>query len=117
VLSGSCGRGERGRSDSTHDRLFIETKLRASSSVRSLWEKTRTLARRESKIPIVMQYDKGKPGALIVVHENDLGAVASELANDSQAAQGADAAREEALEERADRSIVPDLGPPRRRRP
>ena len=79
VLSGSSGRGERSRSDSTHDRLFIETKLCASSAVRSLWEKTRELARRERKVPVLMLYAKGKPGGLIVVHEDDLGAVADEL--------------------------------------
>src|SRR5262245_28898632 len=82
VLSDSCGRGERSRSDTNHDRLFIETKLRASSSVRSLCEKTRELARRESKVPVLMLYAKGKPGGLIVVHENDLAAVASELATE-----------------------------------
>jgi hypothetical protein len=80
VLSGSCGRGERGRSDTTHDQLFIESKLRASSSVRSLWEKTRELARREHKVPVLTLYSKGKHGALIVVHEDDLAAVAAELA-------------------------------------
>ena len=106
VLSGSCGRGERGRSDTTHERLYVESKLRASSSVRSLWEKTRDLARRERKVPVVALYDKRKPGALIVVHENDLAAVAAELANDGQAAQGAYGAPEEAVEQRVDRSIV-----------
>ena len=49
-LSGSCGRADRKRSDSTHGRLYIETKLRASSSVRSLWEETRRRARLEGKV-------------------------------------------------------------------
>jgi len=79
VLSGSSGREEATRSDSTHDRLFIETKLRASSSVRSLWEKTRSQALREKKTPVLALYAKGKPGALLVVHEDDLGRVAAEL--------------------------------------
>jgi hypothetical protein len=55
---------------------------------------------------VVALYDKRKPGALIVVHENDLAAVAAELANDGQAAQGAYGAPEEAVEQRVDRSIV-----------
>jgi hypothetical protein len=80
VLSGSSGRDDQTRSDSDHPRLFIESKFRASSSVRSLWEKTRELARREGKTPVVMLYTKHKPGALVVVHENDLQAVAVELA-------------------------------------
>jgi hypothetical protein len=79
VLSGSSGRPEVTCSDSTHERLFIETKLRASSSVRSLWEKARDLARRERKTPVLMLYSQHKPGALVVVHENDLAVVATEL--------------------------------------
>ncbi len=80
VLSGSGGRADRTRSDSTHDRLFLECKLRASSAARTLWEETRTLARREGKTPVVLLYSKGKPGRLIVVHEDDLGVIAAELA-------------------------------------
>src|SRR5262249_14495252 len=52
--SGSGGRSDQSRSDSTHDRLFIETKLRASSAVRTLWERTAALARREAKTPVLM---------------------------------------------------------------
>jgi hypothetical protein len=77
--SGSGGRPDQTRSDSTHERLYIETKLRASSSVRTLWEKTAALARLEGKTPLVMLYAKGKPGGLIVVHEMHLAAVAAEL--------------------------------------
>jgi hypothetical protein len=79
VLSGSSGRSDATTSDSTHPRLYIETKLRAASSIRTLWEKTREAARRERKAPVLMLYAKGKPGALIVVHEDDLEAVAAEL--------------------------------------
>lgn len=77
--SGSGGRADQTRSDSTHDRLFIETKMRAASSVRTLWEKTAALARREGKVPLLMLYAKGKTGGLIVCHEADLAAVAAEL--------------------------------------
>ena len=79
VLSGSAGREDSTRSDSTHPRLFIETKLRAASSVRTLWERTRAAARREEKTPVLMLYAKGKPGALVVVHQDDLEMVAAEL--------------------------------------
>jgi hypothetical protein len=77
--SGSCGLPDRSRSDSTHDRLYIETKLRATSSVRTLWEKTSDLARREGKTPLLMLYTKGKVGGLVVCHEMHLAAVAAEL--------------------------------------
>jgi hypothetical protein len=77
--SGSCGDPSRSCSDSTHDHLYIETKLRASSSVRTLWEKTAALARREGKTPLLMLYAKGKVGGLVVCHEMHLAAVAAEL--------------------------------------
>jgi hypothetical protein len=79
-LSGSSGRADRTRSDSTHPSLFIETKLQAASAVRTLWDQTRDRARRESKRPVLVLYAKGKPGGLIVVHQDDLAAVAVELA-------------------------------------
>jgi hypothetical protein len=80
VLSGSSGRDDETRSDSTHPTLFIETKLRAASATRTLWEQTKALARREGKVPVLMLYGKGKQGALVVCHENDLAAVAAEMA-------------------------------------
>lgn len=79
VLSGAGGRSDRTRSDTTHDRLFVECKLRASSAVRSLWERVRKLARAEGKVPVLVLYAKGKAGGLVVVHEDDLAAVAAEL--------------------------------------
>ncbi len=78
-LSGSAGRPDETTSDSTHPRLYIETKLRASSSVRTLWEEAREASRREGKTPVLMLYTKGKPGALVVVHQYDLETVAAEL--------------------------------------
>jgi hypothetical protein len=79
-LSGSGGRSDQTKSDSTHDRLYIETKMRASSSVRTVWEKTAALARREGKTPLLMLFTKNKAGGLIVCHETDLARVAAELA-------------------------------------
>jgi hypothetical protein len=37
------------------------------------------LARKEGKIPVVVLYTKARRGGLVVVHENDLGAVAREM--------------------------------------
>jgi hypothetical protein len=61
-LSGSSGLPDRSCSDSTHGRLFIETKLEAASAVRTLWERTRAQARRERETPVLALYTKGKPG-------------------------------------------------------
>jgi hypothetical protein len=90
--SGSSGRADQTRSDSTHERLSIETKLRAASAVRGLWEKTRDRARREGKTPVLILYAKGKPGGLIVAHQDDIVAIAAELAR--HAADGAGLADE-----------------------
>ena len=84
--SGSGGRRDQTSSDSTHDRPYIESRLRASSSVRTLWEKTAALAKKEGKTPLLMLYTKSKVGALVVCHEMHLAAVAAELsAPDEQA--------------------------------
>jgi hypothetical protein len=58
---------------------FIETKLRAASAVRTLWERTRDAARREGKTPVVILNAEGKPGGLVIAHQADLAAVAAEL--------------------------------------
>jgi hypothetical protein len=79
VLSGSAGRGDRSQSDSTHGQLFIEAKLRATSAVRSLWERTRDRARAERKTPVLALFSKRKHGALIVVHQDDLAAFVASL--------------------------------------
>jgi len=79
-LSGSGGRPDQTRSDSTHPALFIETKLRASSAVRTLWEQTRELAKLEHKTPVLVLFAKGKRGGLVVAHADDLAIVAAELA-------------------------------------
>jgi hypothetical protein len=103
--SGSCGVPDRSRSDSTHDRLYIETKLRASSSVRTLWEKTAALARRERKTPLLMLYAKGKVGGLIVCHEMHLAAVAAEL----KTAPGAEPEPSPMIQD-ADEPFLPGFG-------
>ncbi len=107
--SGSCGDPSRSRSDSTHETLYIETKLRASSSVRSLWEDTAALARREGKTPLLMLYAKGRAGGLIVCHETHLAAVAAEF----RAAPAAESERPRRARARAE-PLLPgfDHGPP-----
>lgn len=71
-LSGSSGRDDVTSSDSTHPALFIEAKYRERHAVRSLHDATKALARREGKTPVLMLADKGRPGLLIVAHEDDM---------------------------------------------
>ena len=79
-LSGSSGRNDTTRSDSTHERLFIETKLRSTWCVRTLFERTKALARREAKVPVLALASKGRPGCLLVVDSADLAALMTEYA-------------------------------------
>jgi hypothetical protein len=74
-LSGSSGRNDLTRSDSNHDRLFIETKLRAKWSVRALHDEVRKRARKETKIPVLALASKGRPGCLLVIDSGDLPAL------------------------------------------
>jgi hypothetical protein len=53
ILSGSAGRTDVTASDSTHPGLFIETKQRESHALRTLYDKTEKLARKERKIPVL----------------------------------------------------------------
>jgi hypothetical protein len=69
----SGGNSGHTRSDTLHDRLFIETKHRVVHQVRTLHDSTKIMAKKENKIPLLCLIDKGRPGFLIVVHSDDLG--------------------------------------------
>lgn len=79
--SGSSGRPDCSRSDSTHDVLFIETKLRQTHSARTLLDSTDALAKRENKIPVVALLAKGRPRIVICCYADDLPAIAKEYHN------------------------------------
>jgi hypothetical protein len=78
IGSGMSGLGDRSKSDSDHPRLFIETKHYARQAVRTLWRETALRAAKEKKVAVLVLYEKGKPGGLIVIHENDLDAMLNE---------------------------------------
>lgn len=79
VLSGSSGRDDATRSNTTHPRLFVEAKYRDRHAVRSLFDATKALAHKEGKTPVVALIDKSRPGCLVCVHCNDLPLVVSEF--------------------------------------
>jgi len=60
------------RSDSLHEKLFIESKHRKVHAVRTLHDETAALAKKEDKVPVVALIDKNKPGFLICVHSSNL---------------------------------------------
>ena len=78
--SGSSGRADCSRSDSTHMTLFIETKLKANCATRTLFDETATLAKREKKTPVLMLSAKGKDGFLVVFHTRDRASILREMA-------------------------------------
>jgi len=78
-LSGSSGRDDTTCSDSTHTRLFIETKLRERHTVRTLFDATKILAKKEGKVPVLALIDKNRPGFLLCIHRDDMPTVAAEF--------------------------------------
>ena len=80
VGSGSMGRKDKSSSDSTHDTLYIENKLRVKHSAVSLYDDTARKAKKEKKIPMVTLSEKGRPGFWVLVHIDHLPLVTAELA-------------------------------------
>ena len=68
----SGGNSKITRSDVIHDELFIECKLKKKHAVISLWDKTKKLAEKEGKTPVVALCEKERPGFWIMVHSSDL---------------------------------------------
>ena len=54
------------------ERLFIEIKLRQKHSAVTLWDKTKKLADKENKTPVVCLAEKNRPGFWILVHSDHL---------------------------------------------
>jgi hypothetical protein len=79
-LSGGNSGGS--RSDSQHEHLFIEAKLRAKSPVHRLFAKTEALAAKEGKVPLLALQEKHHPGWLVVCRPTDLHALSSFASDD-----------------------------------
>ena len=74
----SGGNSKHTRSDTLHDTLFIEAKQRVKHTAVTLWDETAKLARKEKKIPVVCLSEKNRPGFWVLVHSDDLTAVANQ---------------------------------------
>ena len=74
----SGGNSGHTRSDTLHPSLFVEQKHRKEHAVINLWRKTKELADKENKIPVVTLTEKGKHGFYIMCHSSDLVAVANQ---------------------------------------
>lgn len=71
-LSGSSGRDDESESDSTHPRLFVETKTRANHAARTLYDETKVKAKKEGKFAVLALATKGRKGTLLCIHSDDL---------------------------------------------
>ena len=80
-LSGSNAGGT--RSDTLHERLYIEIKTRKElpKMFSTLMEETIDKAIKENKIPVVAISEKGQRGCWFVIHSSDLEFIAKELKN------------------------------------
>lgn len=78
ICSGSSGRADTTCSDSTHPQLYIEHKLRAKCTARTLWREASAKATREKKTPVVCLAEKHCPGFLLVVHSDHFESVVEE---------------------------------------
>jgi len=65
------------RSDTVHDKLFVEAKLRQSFALHGLFVETEKLAKLEGKKPMVAIKEKSKKGYLILIRPEDLEEIAS----------------------------------------
>ena len=67
--------GRTSASDSTHKKLFIETKHRVSHSAVTLWDSVQVKAKQEGKVPVVALAERRRPGWWLMVHCDDAEAV------------------------------------------
>ena len=76
----SGGNARHSRSDSLHDTLYIECKYSKRHAIVNLWDKSKPLADKEKKIPVVVLGVRGRHGFWVMCHSDDLTAVANQRA-------------------------------------
>jgi hypothetical protein len=71
----SGGNDKRGRDDSLHPRLFIESKHGKQQMMWNLYLQTRKLAEEEGRTPVIGLHKSRYKGFLLVIHQSDLEAI------------------------------------------
>ena len=74
----SGGNSGHTRSDTLHNMLFIEHKHSVRHAITNLWDKTKKMALKEKKIPVVTLSVKGRKGFWVLIHSADLTATANQ---------------------------------------
>lgn len=75
----SGGNGRHGRSDTLHPRLFLECKNHAATPGFSFFQKVMAEAKKEEKLPVLVQQPKNSKTVLVTCRLQDLAKVADEL--------------------------------------
>lgn len=70
------------KSDTLHERLFIEVKTKARHALATLWRSTCLLSDDEGKVPVVALAEEGANRVWILVRDDHLQAVAAEYRGD-----------------------------------
>ena len=78
VLSGSANRSDLDGDDSTHERLYLESKLRTKHAAWTLYRSIVGKATKAMKVPVIGLREKHHRGVLLVLHSDDLHAVVIE---------------------------------------
>ena len=80
----SGGSADYGDSDSQHDAIYIEAKLRAKSAIHTLFAETERRAQKERKIPILALQLKNHTGWLLVCRPSDIHALSGYARNEEE---------------------------------
>lgn len=75
----SGGRSRHTKSDSLHDKLFIEVKHRKKLVAETLWNKTCKEAKEENKIPIIVLLKKNYPDPIVICKLKDFSKISEEI--------------------------------------
>jgi hypothetical protein len=73
--SGSSGRSDQTRSDSTSKYIYLEGKLREKHAVVTLWDDAAAKAAKEGKVPLLALTTKFRPGVWWVLHHKHVAAM------------------------------------------
>lgn len=85
----SGGNGKQTRSDTLHPAIFVEIKQKKRHTTYTLYRNTKTLARKEKKVPLVVLDEVRAPGQLFVIHSADMPAVIAALIRSNKACRKA----------------------------
>jgi hypothetical protein len=70
-LSGGCSKHT--RSDTLHEKIYVENKYKKKHTILSLYDDTAMKAKKEKKLPLITIEEKGRSGFWIILKSDDFG--------------------------------------------